>query len=714
MIRNGVQMAAIAAAYIGLFMLLPYYLYGMPARPGKWFAKVFFTLCASTAQMALLVYALAFLHLLSFWPLLLSSMAIYAAIYLLSRRISPATVMTRVYNFIIRVHAGYYRPRVMLAQARHRILHGIYRWYRAYIRTQPLWALGIAACFAYGIAIRALPVILRSPYGVTDLYVYTQWIKAMLDGNIFLSGVYFYGMHNIIASMSLLLQVNVVTILRVLGATYAFVTMLAVFWVFRTVFENKWAVFVALAAYGCILTFTENTYFRHSYTLAQEFSQMFWVVSCGFFVTYLEQETRFDLYGFTLSLLCIVLAHYYGLIVAALFCIAYFLVYIKKIFANRARMFRHLVAAVATAFVLGLLPLLAGLLLGKPLEGSFYWGLMVMESGAEATVAVPDGTSYFQRVLEGFDQMALPLSYYLERFIPLVLSFAVAFILLAIRRTRQAGVRLLGLCLAMGFLFIAMIAAPLGLPLLLDQWRAPMFFTMLSGALYATPVELLELLTQRARRAVSVVAAAACVALLWFHYGLKPVAWGPARAQTEGAVRAYYQILSEYPTGTWTVVSPVDDFSLIQREGYHYELYDFILEMEPYDPSMETVIPTNTIFFYVEKIPLNYELIGNPDAQAAYPLNIEDANGTLIPAEHEEWVTSNSAYGLYHNRRILQAKAYAWVRAYQHYFPDDMSVYYEDDELIVYRFTQNMYTLSNLAIDYGYNAGTSGGEVARP
>ena len=36
-------------------------------------------------------------------------------------------------------------------------------------------------------------------------------------------------------------------------------------------------------------------------------------------------------------------------------------------------------------------------------------------------------------------------------------------------------------------------------------------------------------------------------------------------------------------------------------------------------------------------------------------------------------------------------------------FPDQMSVYRESEDCIVYRLEQNEYALNNLAVDYGYN-----------
>lgn len=49
------------------------------------------------------------------------------------------------------------------------------------------------------------------------------------------------------------------------------------------------------------------------------------------------------------------------------------------------------------------------------------------------------------------------------------------------------------------------------------------------------------------------------------------------------------------------------------------------------------------------------------------------------------------------------AKAYYWAQEYEKYFKNEMDVYYEDQELIVYRVRQNVYAINNFSIDYGMN-----------
>jgi hypothetical protein len=60
-------------------------------------------------------------------------------------------------------------------------------------------------------------------------------------------------------------------------------------------------------------------------------------------------------------------------------------------------------------------------------------------------------------------------------------------------------------------------------------------------------------------------------------------------------------------------------------------------------------------------------------------------------------------YSVYENRRILEAKLYGYLEEYKKAFPDQLEVYMEDDECIVYLLKQNTFILNNFAMDYGYN-----------
>ena len=111
-------------------------------------------------------------------------------------------------------------------------------------------------------------------------------------------------------------------------------------------------------------------------------------------------------------------------------------------------------------------------------------------------------------------------------------------------------------------------------------------------------------------------------------------------------------------------------------------------------------IPTQYVFFLIEKVSINYAYGGFTDINAAVS---------------NEWASQDlpvkNGLSQYQGteRIIVNSRLYYWAQEYQKRFPNEMKVYYEDDNFICYYIEQNEYYLNNFAIDYGYN---SGGETA--
>lgn len=55
------------------------------------------------------------------------------------------------------------------------------------------------------------------------------------------------------------------------------------------------------------------------------------------------------------------------------------------------------------------------------------------------------------------------------------------------------------------------------------------------------------------------------------------------------------------------------------------------------------------------------------------------------------------------SRWITMSHMYEWAQRFQELYPNEMEVYYESDSFICYRLQQNVNSPYNLAIDYGYN-----------
>ncbi|MEE0954916.1 MAG: hypothetical protein U0L49_03760 [Eubacterium sp.] len=251
-------------------------------------------------------------------------------------------------------------------------------------------------------------------------------------------------------------------------------------------------------------------------------------------------------------------------------------------------------------------------------------------------------------------------------------------------------------------LLLALCPESFHLPLLMDFSRAMIFFA------YFLPV-LACLLLDAAFSLVGhiphtgILCRAAALLLSVFMVG-ETIWSGNVRTLTEpivlhlesnGAMICLANILRSEEKQHWTVVSANDERQMIHDEGYHYEMIDFLTKMKKLSAEKPVYIPTEDVYFFIEKKPLWY-------TGDLYPHD-------LLPQVSEQnaktSISEKAGYEMYNEdlRPVVMSKMYYWAQSFRKKFPEACTVYYEDDNFICYHLHQNPYRLYNLAIDYGYN-----------
>lgn len=164
--------------------------------------------------------------------------------------------------------------------------------------------------------------------------------------------------------------------------------------------------------------------------------------------------------------------------------------------------------------------------------------------------------------------------------------------------------------------------------------------------------------------------------------------------ETNSAITCLTNIMNEEQDFTWTIVSANDELRMVEEDGYHYEILDFLKNIKKGEKAKTFTISTNAVYFFIEKIPVNYagtadgmELGGISEKYAREPLPAE--NGIKAYEGRERWVTMSHMY--------------YWGQKFMELYPNEMEVYYESDDFVCYRLKQNGNSLYNFAIDYGYN-----------
>lgn len=172
------------------------------------------------------------------------------------------------------------------------------------------------------------------------------------------------------------------------------------------------------------------------------------------------------------------------------------------------------------------------------------------------------------------------------------------------------------------------------------------------------------------------------------------------------------RIASEYPKQRYTIISTTDEIYQVIESGWHEEILDFY-----YKSKLEKYyIPTEYLFFYVEKNPIQYaqyHFFAGPRwlAQKKYSQYYKYSNaviseGSAIKSSKvsedvlgeplTDMGKASDAYSNLKNRTILESELYFWCQDFKARLPYEIQVYFEDEDVVCYMIKQNPEHLYNL------------------
>lgn len=179
----------------------------------------------------------------------------------------------------------------------------------------------------------------------------------------------------------------------------------------------------------------------------------------------------------------------------------------------------------------------------------------------------------------------------------------------------------------------------------------------------------------------------------------------------DSAVIVTNSIIEAFPKYSFLIVSPTDELYPVIEYGWHEELATFVQNCEKED---YTVAP-EYVFIYVEKKPFLYaqpyffegpswlgqgkkyfeEYIKYSEYRKMDPEYDGEFIASHVSAEEAQNNLANMAnpwelYRELESRIILESKAYEWCRQFMSRHPDDMKVYYEDEDFICYYLMQDI------------------------
>ena len=465
-----------------------------------------------------------------------------------------------------------------------------------------------------------------------------------------------------------------------------------------------------------------------------------------------NRETKLILGCFALAFSLTLAIHFYGTMIAGLCCIGIAVGFCTR-FLNKEYFRRIMLTGIISVF-LAVLPMGIAFAGGTPLQGSLGWGLSVINGDSSDTEDTSENEAAQKQAME---EMAARLientqnsnsesaqtgeipiiteapkhsltdkareipkkmknlremmirriqefiinsqeqwcAYAVLAGIAVLILLGLMFIIL---RRITYGEMLMSAGFCMGILTLLLCAGNLGLPVLMDPARCSIYYVYLlivsitvlgDGLLYL--IFMPRILTIP-RNAVSFILTVSMAAGM-IHQGLVKTPDFISDYVSNGAFTCLTNIIKENKDETWTIVSANDETQMGLDHGWHYETITFLRKQEHINKDTKLIIPTEKVYFFIEKIPLNYSVVYSGSGQS---ISKKGASQSL---------PNSGGIGMYQGegRWILMSRMYYWAQAFMEMYPNEMKVYYESEDFVCYVISQNMYHQYNFAIDYGYN-----------
>ena len=465
-----------------------------------------------------------------------------------------------------------------------------------------------------------------------------------------------------------------------------------------------------------------------------------------------NRETKLILGCFALAFSLTLAIHFYGTMIAGLCCIGIAVGFGTR-FLNKEYFRRIMLTGIISVF-LAVLPMGIAFAGGTPLQGSLGWGLSVINGGSsdtedtseneatqkqameemaarlienaqnsnsepvqtEETPVITEATKHsladkareIPKKMKNLREMMVRriqefiinsqeqwCAYAVLAGIAVLILLGLVFIIL---RRITYGEMLMSAGFCMGILTLLLCAGNLGLPVLMDPARCSIYYTYLliasmtvlgDGLLYL--IFMPRILTIP-RTAISFILTVSMAAGM-IHQGLVKTPDFISDYVSNGAFTCLTNIIKENKDETWTIVSVNDETQMGLDHGWHYETITFLRKQEHINKDTKLIIPTEKVYFFIEKIPLNYSVVYSGSGQS---ISKKGASQSL---------PNSGGIGMYQGegRWILMSRMYYWAQAFMEMYPNEMKVYYESEDFVCYVIPQNMYHQYNFAIDYGYN-----------
>ncbi|MBO8155721.1 MAG: hypothetical protein H0Z32_04615 [Bacillaceae bacterium] len=652
-------------SYGTLFLLLPIAVISFQGKKRLWSEKVFILLIYSHVYFIAMSHLLVFIRLYDALSLyLLTAATIIFVIFYWSRKDDiPKNVKLFVKLFNLSEQRIQWRVTAsrVLKEWRTAFIQGFGRKIQT-VKKDYVYIVSITILVGTGIFLRFSHAITQLQLGNAEAYAYILRAKQYSENYIYTDFVFPNGFEAVVSVMNKFFHLDPYVIIRFIGPMISVLIILSVYLAIRKISSiNRWGLWIVLAIYFLSnwLPFYDHPSFPD---IALKYGAVFFVPGIIFLIQYFEKGRIEDLVFSGGSLMISIFFHFYTGIALMTAMIIIGMIYIMG-----KGSIRSLLAMMSISITIPMLPILIGLLF----KGNLYPGMSQF--------------NVFQ-----FREYHSLIVFLFALFIYLLIHM---FVEIKNGNTVEKSKVIFYALFCFFYLSFAFV-----------QWFESMS-TMDWLGIYLAILTLIAignvipLWTKNLKQIYMIMLAFGLAAIILIF---------PWRVSTERgyllqyneAVQSYLTIKETYDRYNWTIVSPVEEYSLSYGYGWHSNIWEFADQIS--DSEVEEIrFKTDHIFVFVEKVPIGTEKpIDRSDALSPVP------NMTSSDLNEDET-------GFYYrnpvHRRVIEAKVYQWANTIRKR-SDEISVFYENDHFVVYHIHQDRNKPLNLKNFNFYDSGSLKGE----
>lgn len=491
----------------------------------------------------------------------------------------------------------------------------------------------------YASYLRLYDVYYNAAPAMSDAYTALGWMKSISQRKLFPTGIYPKGFHIYMATLQKFAYIDSLYVLRYIGPITCVLIAFGIYFILSRITDDKTTGVIGAVIYGILISLIYNPAYsdwqRQGASNSQEFAYLFVLPTLYFLARYVEHNKKRDFITAFSGVAITALVHTVAFVFVAIGAVSLMAVALTINFKKYFNGVKQIVLIGTAATLIGVIPLAIGFLSGARLH-----------SASESFLV--EKISVTIHALSTMDYISLGCL--LIAFIYIIINFKnqrnnLSFVFFAVLGVVSFLIYYMG-----GYITQSAVVSTR----FTDFWALTQ--SIILGMGFYSVINILKNI--KVKKSVELVLAAALIAFSIFYINPKPIF--PQKMERNDTVEQYFRISSSFTPTSWMIVSEIEGYSEVMGKGYHYMLGDFLKDFNPaskklYCKPEHMVVKTPDIFLYKEKI-----VYRTPFHNKDYDYDKR--------AEHykalQKWVDK---YKLNHS---------------------NLSVYYEDKNLIIYRIRQ--------------------------